>query len=440
VSSSNAAQPDASSSNATRPDASSSNAAQPGGQEHGKAKQKHHKAAADKAVADTAATDGEKDDNDATGDTRDGDVSDPNGTLGRFRFMLQLRYRQTFVDEGQLSPQTEIERAQKGTSQADDGYDIQRAFMRYTVKPSRYIEAKILMDFAELRHNNVRQSFKLAYLQLHPTKQLEFDIGLLKRTYSLLELLPIVDHELADLGPTDSFIKDQGYAGRDVGAVVRYSPLSKRKWLTVSVGAFRGDLDEGYDARPLKLMTARIEGFPWKHLRLGVNGAWRPYDNVQMQRLTDDAGNKYYAETVTLKSGKATGADATLLFKRLQVRAEGLYGVRTEPNQVGSDRFAAGWVVIAPNFKLGGIHWVPAAKLEWLDLNPAAKGGRRTIFTGVLGVIPMDGLRILADVTRSIVDDGLLAMSKVPWTKGNSTQYVVEPSTTVGTVQVQYQF
>lgn len=187
----------------------------------------------------------------------DGNASS-NGTLGRFRLMYQLRYKQTYVDSAETSRSATIAQQQRATLKEQDGYDIQRAFLRYTAKPSKYVEAKFLVDFAELRHENVKQSFKLAYLQIHPTKRLEIDVGLLKRTYSLLELLPIVDHELADLGPTDSYIKDAGFGGRDLGAVVRYRPLPKRSSLMLSVGAFRGDIDEGYDSHPLKVVTARI--------------------------------------------------------------------------------------------------------------------------------------------------------------------------------------
>lgn len=384
----------------------------------------------------------EEDDGSSHQATVDGDGAQSSGTLGRFRMLLQLKYTASHADLAGLDSQARVASEQRATIQAQDGYDVQRAFLRYTAQPIKQVEAKMLLDIAEFRHNSPRQSFKLAYLQIHATKRLQFDVGLMKRTYSLLELLPIADHELADLGPTDSFIKDQGYGGRDIGAIVRYSPLPKRRWLTASVGAFRGDIDEGYDAHPLKLVTARLESYPWKHLRLGVNGAYRPYDNVEMQRLVVDAatGTKDYVEVVTLNSGKAYGADATLLFKRLQVRLEGLYGDRTQSNRVGSDHFAAGWIVIAPNFEVGQVKFVPAAKVERLDLNPAADGGARTVITGVVGVVPLKHLRIIADVTRTVVDSGQLSLNKVPYTSGSHIVYVVEPSSTRGTLQVQYQF
>jgi hypothetical protein len=392
-------------------------------------------------TATDATSDSDSDEGEATTKAVDGDSADNKKTLGRFRFLLQLRYRQTYADSAALSTQISLAHEQRATLQEQDGYDIQRAFLRYTARPSEYVEGKLLVDFAELRHGNAKQAFKLAYLLLHPTKRLEFDVGLLKRTYSLLELLPIADHELADLGPTDNFIKDQGYGGRDIGAVVRYQPLPTRRWMTASLGAFRGDIEEGYDARPLKLVTARIESLPIKQIRIGVNAAYRPYNNVEMQRLTDETtGGKYYKEVTTLNSGKAVGADASLLLKRLQIRAETLYGDRTEPNRAGDDQFLAAWIVVAPNFKVGEVKFVPAVKVERLDLAPTQSGGCRTVITGVFGVVPLKGLRILTDITRTIVDPGLTALSRVPFTSSKNAVYAVEPSSTTGTIQLQYQF
>jgi hypothetical protein len=37
-------------------------------------------------------------------------------------------------------------------------------------------------------------------------------VGLFKRPYSLLELLPIAEFEFADVGPTDDVIKELGSA------------------------------------------------------------------------------------------------------------------------------------------------------------------------------------------------------------------------------------
>lgn len=394
----------------------------------------------------TPAPNGGGDDDADTEETLDGDGGSiknggaPKVAIGRFRMMLQLRYRHTYADPSTLSVAPTISHEQIATVKEQDGYDIQRAFLRYTARPIKQVEAKLLVDFAELKHNNVKQSFKLAYLQIHPFKRLQIDVGLLKRTYSLLELLPIVEHELADLGPTDSYIKDLGYAGRDIGAVVRVQPLPERRWLTVSVGAFRGDIDEGYDANPVRLVTTRLESLPWKHLRLGVNGAFRLQQNRQMQKFEDANDKKYYAEAITLDKGNAFGGDVSLLFKHLQVRLEGLYGDRTDVGRVASNKFMAAWIVVAPNFKVGPVKIIPAGKLEVLDTQPQSSGGRRIIGTAAVGVVPYKNLRVLVDFTRTVVDDLTPAMSKVPWTSGNNSVYVFEPNTTSGTLQLQYQF
>jgi len=363
---------------------------------------------------------------------------------GSMRMLVQARYRSTFVRESGLSSSSIVAEQQKGTLQNNDGFDIQRAFLRYVASPTKQIDAKFLVDFAELKHNNVSQSFKLAYVESHITKRLQIDFGLLKRTYSLLELLPIAQHELADLGPTDDFIKNQGYAGRDIGAVIRYQPLPMRRMMTVSVGAYRGDIDEGFDASPLKLLGVRIEARPVKHLRLGANAVWRPYANVEMQKTVDDnTGGIGYQKNVTKRKGAAAGTDVTLTYQHLEVRGELLLGQRTDPIQPlnGSQgSFWSAWLLVSPKIPVGKWLLVPAAKAEILDTDALNSGGRRRVLSGVLGVMPASGLRIIADVTHTWTDVALTSMQSVPWTSGASKIYVPEPSATSVTLQSQLVF
>jgi hypothetical protein len=365
------------------------------------------------------------------------------------RMLLQARYMSTVPDTSQISPNPRIAELQRGTAKANDGFDIQRAFLRYVATPTKNVEAKFLVDFAELQHNNVKQSFKLAYVELHATRRLQIDFGLLKRTYSLLELLPIAKHELADLGPTDNFIKDQAFGGRDVGVVARYQPLPTRKMMTISVGTFRGDIDEGFDASPLKLLTARIETHPVKHLRLGVNAVFRPYDNVKMLKTKVDDGNggtdTIYVKTVMLKKGAAAGTDATLSYRHLEIRGELLLGKSTDNidavyPRVTEGSFWAAWLVVAPRIEVGKVLFVPAAKAEVLDTDALNPNGQRRTVSGVLGVVPMNGVRIIVDVTRTWADPHLLDMSKVPWTTGVHKVWVLEPSWTSATLQAQVVF
>jgi hypothetical protein len=354
--------------------------------------------------------------------------------------LLQVRYRRTFADESRLSSIAVTREQQLGTLTQDDGYAIRRAFLRYVASPSKYVNAKFLIDFADLLGGQVPQSFKLAYMEIRATRRLQFDVGLLKRPYSLLELLPIAKHEMAELGPTDDFIKTQGYGGRDIGVVVRYKPLPERQMMTVSVGAFRGDIDQGFDASPLKLLGARIEVHPVRHLSLGVNATWRPYDNIRVSEITTH-GVTTDVHTVTIMKGAATGTDATLTYQNLEIRGELLLGKRTDPpvDPTGKQSsFWAAWLVLAPKIQIGKWWIVPAAKAEILDTDVLNPGQQRRSVTGVLGVIPTGGLRIIADVTHTWIDSNLPFFAAVPWNT-NST-YVPEPDSTNATLQAQVVF
>ncbi|HEY5957149.1 MAG TPA: hypothetical protein VIV60_11370 [Polyangiaceae bacterium] len=357
---------------------------------------------------------------------------------GVFRSLLQLRYSATRPDAGANTPQ-------RGTVQANDGYDIQRAFLRYVATPAKTVEGKLLIDFAELKHGNAKQSLKLAFASYRPTRRVRFDVGLLKRPFSLLELLPISKHELSDVGEVDNFIKDQGYGGRDFGVIARFQPLSRRRMLTVSIGAYRGDIDEGFDASPVKLVGGRLETHPIKHLRLGVDAVWRPFSNVRMTEPAD-ASVAAYTKAAVMKHGMAASTDATLTFRHFEARAEMLLGKRTDLVAIASSNgrqssFWAAWIVLAPQFEVGNVLLVPAARAEILDvdpLNPA--GGRKRTLSAVLGLVPFTGVRLLTDVTRSWNDRDFIALDKVPWSHGQAKYYVTEPNWTRVTIQTQLIF
>jgi hypothetical protein len=195
-----------------------------------------------------------------------------------FRLLLQTRYTRVFDD------------ANVKDAESNDGFALNRAFLRGVVHPYKWLSAKLLVDFAEFAYSNPQQALKLAYGEVKPTKRLELTFGLFKRTYSLLELLPIAEYELADTGPTDNLIKDTQFGGRDAGAMVRGDPLPKRRWLHLYLGAFggagegaeglpgtTGNANTGPDlAAPSLVLTARLMSRPLKHLSLGLDGAWRP--------------------------------------------------------------------------------------------------------------------------------------------------------------------
>jgi len=211
-----------------------------------------------------------------SGDDELGDLS-----LGAFtlRTLTQVRYAGTFT--APASPDS------VATARQDDGWRLNRMFLRLVAAPSKRLQARVLVDFAELLHKSGKKSLKLAYGELRPWKWLEITAGLFKRRFSLLELLPIASYELGDVGPTDSFLKDLGYAGRDVGAMIRVNPLPHRKLLTLWVGGFAGDPEEGYDVTVGKLLTTRVESRPLHVLRLGADMAWRTGASVGHQKYPD---------------------------------------------------------------------------------------------------------------------------------------------------------
>ena len=146
---------------------------------------------------------------------------------GALRLLLQLRYRNAWADASQLAAAPALRDAQRATLENDNGYDVQRAFLRYVAAPTQGVEGKLMVDFAEFRHGNAKQAFKLGYVELSPMKRLQFDVGLMKRTFSLVELLPIADWELVEVGTLDDFLKEKEEHGS--GLFVRKQLLRLRK-------------------------------------------------------------------------------------------------------------------------------------------------------------------------------------------------------------------
>ncbi|HSS38448.1 MAG TPA: hypothetical protein VLT58_06745, partial [Polyangia bacterium] len=160
-----------------------------------------------------------------------GDVFGDEPELGpkihgfQFRMLLQTRYNYQFNDKNPIK---------------DNGFSLNRAFLRGFTQPYKWLSAKLLVDFAEFAYSNPQQALKQVYGELRPYKRLQFTVGLFKRTYGLQELLPIAEWEFADTGPSDNLIKVTQFGGRDVGVMVRGDPLPKRRWLQIYLAAFGG--------------------------------------------------------------------------------------------------------------------------------------------------------------------------------------------------------
>jgi hypothetical protein len=323
------------------------------------------------------------------------------------RTLTEVRYRQTFTLR---TPNGSDEDA---TAKDNDGWRLNRMFLRLVAAPSKRLEARVTVDFAELMRKNPKRALKNAYAQLTPWKWLEVTAGIFKRTYSLTELLPSADFEFTDDGPTDHFIKDLGYAGRDVGAMVRLMPLEKKRFLSLWLGAFGGEPEEGYDATIGKLLTARLESRPYRFLRLGADMAWRTSANVGHQKYPD-----YLDEITTLSAGKAFSADATVSLAGFELRLEGLLGKRTDVEwevRDGYRDFFATWAVLTQRLSAGSTVLMPGLRAEFLDVDRKHAGGARLLLTAAFNVIINENLRLLIDASRYDVDRNTQALEERPW-------------------------
>ena len=336
--------------------------------------------------------------NDAFGDTTTGGFT--------IRTLTQVRYRGTFTPAMAGSDEA-------ATVQDNDGWRLNRAFLRLVAAPSKRLQARLLVDFAELLHKNQKKSLKLAYVVMEPVKWMEVTAGLFKRSFSLLELLPIADFELSDEGPTDDFLKDLGYAGRDVGGMIRLAPLSKKRYLSLWLGAFAGDTEEGYDATLGKLLTARLETRPYTFLRLGADFAWRTGKSLSHEKYPN-----YLEEITTLEKGKAVSADATFSLAGFELRMEGVLGKRTDVLwELRDDHrdFLAAWALAAYRFPVGPVVLMPAARAEWLDADRKNSGGGRLYLTAGLNLDLNASVRLLVDVSRYDVESKTQALKERPW-------------------------
>lgn len=318
-----------------------------------------------------------------------------------WRLLLQTRWTRVFDD------------ASVKDAQGNDGFALNRAFLRGTVHPYKWLSAKLLIDFAELAYSNPQQALKLAYGEIKPWKRLELTVGLFKRTYSLLELLPIAEYEFADTGPTDNLIKDTQFGGRDVGVMVRGDPLPRRRWLHVYFGAFggagegaegipgtTGNVNTGPDlAAPSLLLTTRLQSRPVKHLTLGVDGAWRPTGTENIPNLPPQS---------LVSSGAATSADVTYSNRLLELRGEWLYGDRTDiPTRGDARTFMGAWGIAAVRFPVARVLVMPAVRFEWLDIDLQQPEGQRYLFTGALNLDFTSHVRLLLDLTRYQISPGV---------------------------------
>ncbi len=335
--------------------------------------------------------------------TSSGDVfGDDDGGPMSIRALLQTRYGQSWP--------TSVRPGERALVQANDGWQVERAFVRLSAKPTTWLTGKILLDFAALRSGNAIQTVKLAYAEIEPASRVKITAGLFKRSYSLLELLPIAEYEFADTGLADTLIQDTGFGGRDMGAMVAVQPLPKKKWLKLFVAAFQGG-HIATDARPDGLLTARAESTPIKHLHLGADVAWRRAQTAPNILPVDGPQD----------AGVAWSADAMLQFDTWEVRAEMLGGDRTDVlhranPDVGADAktFLGAWLLGVYRIPVRTAVVMPALRLEWLDTDRDRPVGGHLLASGALNIDFGGRVRLLLDLTRQWVQDNTIPIGQKP--------------------------
>jgi hypothetical protein len=121
--------------------------------------------------------------------------------------------------------------------------------------------------------------------------------------------------EVAENGPTDNLLVDEHFAGFDLGVMMTAAPLTKRRWLTASLGIFSGGT-QNEQAQPAGMFAARVTSSLWKPLQIGAGVVLRPFTAGHPMMFPDTLhpdADRY--------PGIAEGVDARLTLAGLNVQA-----------------------------------------------------------------------------------------------------------------------
>ena len=339
-----------------------------------------------------------------------GDTQDELRAAGlSFRFLLQTHYRQSFGTSPNPDPNYKV--GEENLMRQNDGWYVNRLFWRIAAEPSKHVGYKLLLDIAEFQHANGQQSIKQAYVALRPVpKHVHFLVGVLKLPYSILELDPIAKFEFTKMGDANDLTKGMGFAGRDIGAEVVVSPLSKPKHLTLALGLFRGHAHDE-NASLIGAVGGRAESHPVKGLRLGVDFVDFPKTETYLnpfatgsKTLLPNPEDPNFPRSQTYLSGHAFSADITFSRWNLMLRTEGMLGTRVDHDTLyRAKKFGAYWAIAAYRFPAGPIDLQPELRAEWLDTDlDRSVGMRRTLSAGVATFVTKY-VRLLLDVARTDV-------------------------------------
>jgi hypothetical protein len=330
-----------------------------------------------------------------------------------FHLLLQPRYAHTFAEDS-TNTRPGYATREDILLRDGDGWSLQRFFFRIGADPEPWVGFKAILDFAKLRGSDVSNVLKQAYARLRPIQgRFEVAAGIFKLPFSILELDPVAEYELSDLGDADNFIKNLGFAGRDIGVEVMVAPLSKPKRLRISFGAFRGHAEDE-NASPVGSIGLRVESKPWKWLRVGADVVGMPSGATYKQPFETSGKDvlpmppdPLFPREKRWASGKAYSADVSVTRKHLRIRAEGMLGDRVDVDtRYGARSWMAGWVLVGYKFRAGPIALMPAARAEWLDTDREHKvGGRRELTFGC-NIFFSKSVQLVIDVTRTDVANG----------------------------------
>jgi len=344
---------------------------------------------------------------------------DPWGDVGSeglisLRALFQTRYISTFSKKSHSARASYVVR-EENLAQNNDGYSLNRVFLRIGSDPSKYVGFKAVMDFAELIDGDPEDVVKQAYASLRPIPEhLELVVGLFKLPYSTVELDASSRFELADLGQANRLVGDLGFAGRDLGVQLLAAPLKKAKRLRLSLGVFKGHAKDEHDS-PAGAIGARVETKPNKSLRLGADFVQhtkaitynRPFETSDKDELPNPPDPLYPAQKRWDK-GHALSADARYKKKHLMLRGEWMYGDRVDIDErYGAKTWMAVWALAAYRIDVtDNVRLLPAIRYEWLDANREANVGVQNQISLALNVLFWERARFVLEVTNINVQAG----------------------------------
>lgn len=356
----------------------------------------------------------------AEGDVDEEEVSvpgDPWGDVGSeglisLRALFQARYVSTFARRSR-SESVSYALREDNLAQQNDGFSLNRVFLRVGADPSRYVGFKAVIDFGELMDGDPEDVLKQAYASLRfIPKRLELVAGLFKLPFSVVELDASSRFEFADFGQTNRLIGDLGYAGRDLGVQVLAAPLRKAKRLRLTLGAFRGHMYDEHDS-PLGAVAGRIETKPNKALRFGADIVQhtktvtynRPFNTSDKDELPTPLPNPLFPAQKRWDKGHAFSVDARYKKKGLMVRGEFIYGDRIDIDErYGAKTFWAAWGLCAYRIDLSNdVRLLPAIRYEWLDADREHAHGGQQQLSFALNLLFWERVRFVLEAVRTDV-------------------------------------